>query len=340
MVKRVGHLFERIVRFETLCQAAHQAARGLWRRRSVASFLLDLEPEVLALQRELLDGSYRPRPFRSFVITDPKPRMISAAAFRDRVVHHALCAAMEPAFERYAIFDSYACRRGKGNHAAVRRVQQFSRRFAWYGKLDVRHFFENVDHDVLAGLLRRRFKDRRALDLTQVILDAGGRIPGTGLPIGNLTSQHFANYYLGRLDHFAKETLRIRGWVRYMDDMILFGPDKSTVRDLAGRVENFLASELRLEVKREANIVAPVHIGVPFLGFRIWPRLLRMDGSRARRFRARFRALEASFAAGESDEEARLRSACSLVGWAAQADTTGLRRSFFGRLAADRRDRV
>ena len=148
------------------------------------------------------------------------------------------------------------------------------------------------------------------------------------------------NYYLGRLDHFVKETLRIRGWVRYMDDMILFGPDKSTVRDLAGRVENFLASELRLEVKQEATIVAPVHIGVPFLGFRIWPRLLRMDGSRARRFRARFRALEASFAAGESDEEARLRSACSLVGWAAQADTTGLRRSFFGRLAADRRDRV
>ena len=340
MAKRVGHLFERIVRFESLCQAAHLAARGLWRRRSVASFLLDLEPEVLALQRELLDGRYRPRPFRSFVITDPKPRVISAAAFRDRVVHHALCAAMEPTFERYAIFDSYACRRGKGNHAAVRRVQQLSRRFKWYGKLDVRHFFENVDHAVLVGLLRRRFKDRRALEQSQVIVDAGGRIPGTGLPIGNLTSQHFANYYLGHLDHFTKETHRIRGWVRYMDDMILFGPDKSTVRERAARVETFLASELRLEVKQEASIVAPVHTGVPFLGFRVWPRLLRMDGSRVRRFRARFRALEASFTAGEIDEEARLRSACSLVGWAVQADTTSLRRSFFERLDADRRGRV
>ena len=340
MAKRIGHLFERIVRFESLCQAAHQAARGLWQRRSVAAFLLDLEPDVLALQRELLDGSYRPRPFRSFMITDPKPRVISAAAFRDRVVHHALCAAMEPAFERYAIFDSYACRKGKGNHAAVQRVKQFCRRSTWYGKLDVRHFFENVDHAVLAGLLRRRFKDRRALDLSQVILDAGGRVPGTGLPIGNLTSQHFANYYLGHLDHFAKEDLRIRGWVRYMDDMILFGPDKETVLDLAGRVETFLASELLLEVKQEATIVAPVHIGVPFLGFRVWPRLLRMDGSRVRRFRARFRALDASFTAGEIDEETRLRSACSLVGWAAQADTSGFRRSFFERLTADRRSRV
>ena len=340
MAKRTGHLFERIVRFESLCQAAHRAARGLWRRRPVAAFLLDLEPGVLALQRELLDGSYRPRPFCTFVITDPKPRVISAAAFRDRVVHHALCAALEPAFERYAIPDSYACRTGKGNHAAVQRVRQLCRRSPWYAKLDVRHFFENVDQAVLLRLLRRRFKDRRALDLVEVILDAGGPAPGKGLPIGNLTSQHFANFYLGHLDHHAKEVLRIRGWVRYMDDLVLFGPDRAAVRDLASRVEAFLASELRLAVKREASIVAPVHVGVPFLGFRIWPRRLRMDGARLRRFRARFRALEASFEAGEIGEEERLRAACSLVGWAAQADTTGLRRSFFGRLDADRRSRV
>ena len=340
MAKRTGYLFERVVRFESLCEAAHRAARGLWRRRSVAAFLLDLEPEVLALQRELLDGSYRPRPFRSFEITEPKPRVISAAAFRDRVVHHTLCAALEPAFERYAIADSYACRKGKGNNAAVKRVQQLCRRSPWYGKLDVRHFFENVDQAVLVRLLRRRFKDRRALDLVEVILDAGGLVPGRGLPIGNLTSQHFANFYLGHLDHFAKEILRIRGWVRYMDDMVLFGPDKDAVRDRAARVEAFLASELHLEVKQEATVVAPVHVGVPFLGFRIWPWQLRMDGARLRRFRARFRALEASFEAGEIDEEARLRSACSLVGWAAQADTRRLRRSFFERLDADRRVRV
>ena len=336
-MRRTGFLFEQITSFESLCCAARAASKGLWRRPSVAAFLVDLEPEVLALQRELLDGSYRPRPFRTFVITDPKPRVISAAAFRDRVVHHALCAALEPTFERHAISDSYACRKGKGNHAAVRRVQQLSRRSPWYGKLDVRHFFENVDHPVLVRQLRRRFKDARALALADLIIATGASSPDKGLPIGNLTSQHFANFYLGHLDHFAKEVLRVRGWVRYMDDVILFGPDKVAVRDLASRVEAFVVSELRLEVKHEVSIVAPVHVGVPFLGFRIWPRLLRLDSSRVRRLRARFRALETSFEAGAIDEEVRLRSACSLVGWAAQADSLVLRRSFFERLAADRR---
>jgi len=127
-MKRAGHLFAQVVAFDALCAAARRAARGLWRNRSVAAFLLDLEPEVLALQRELVGGTYRPRPPYTFPIADPKPRTISAAAFCDRVVHHALCAALEPALERFATADSYACRRGKGNHAAVRRVQALSRR--------------------------------------------------------------------------------------------------------------------------------------------------------------------------------------------------------------------
>jgi len=330
-VRRVGHLFEQIVEFEALCAAAHRAARGLRRRRSVAAFMVDLELEVLALQRELLAGTYQPWPFRTFVISDPKPRTISAAAFRDRVVHHAICAAMEPVFERYAIHDSYACRPGKGNHAAVRRVQALSRRFAWYGKLDVRHFFENVDLGVLMELLERRFKDRRALELARIVLAAGARQPGKGLPIGNLTSQHFANLYLGHLDHHAKERLRIRGWVRYMDDMILFGEGKASVHGRLADVERFLDAELHLEIRPEVSITAPVHVGVPFLGFRIWPRQVRLDRSRARRFRARFRDLEAAYARGDVDEPARLRAASSLIGWAEQGDTRGLRRTFFAR---------
>jgi RNA-directed DNA polymerase len=333
-LRRIGHLFEQIVEFGSLCDAARRAARGLRGRRSVAAFMVDLEPEVLALQRELVAGSYRPRPFRTFVITDPKPRTISAAAFRDRLVHHAVCAAMEPVFERYAIHDSYACRRGKGNHAAVRRVQALSRRMPWYGKLDVRHFFENVDLEVLMDMLRRRFKDRRALDLVQVVLDAGARVPGKGLPIGNLTSQHFANLYLGHMDHIALEELRIRGWVRYMDDVILFGSDREIVGRHQVEVERYLATRLRLVIRAEATIIAPVHVGIPFLGFRIWPRQVRLDRSRARRFRERFRALERGFDRGAIDEDSRVRAACSLVGWAEQADSLGLRRSFFARRRA------
>ena len=335
-MRRTGHLFEQVVAFDALCAAARRAARGLWRNQSVASFLLDLEPEVLTLQRELLGGTYRPRSPRIFVIADPKPRTISAAAFRDRVVHHALCAAIEPVLERFATADSYACRRGKGSHAAVRRVQALARRFPWYAKLDVRHYFANVDLGVLAALLRRQLKDRRALALVSVILNAGAVEPGKGLPIGNLTSQHLANFYLGHADHAAKETLGVPGWVRYGDDMILLGPDKASVREHAARVEEYLAAALRLEVKREASILAPVRVGVPFLGFRIWPRQIRLDAARARRFRRRFRALEAAAAEGRIDEEAQARSAASLAGWAAQAETLAFRRSFFERLDADR----
>jgi len=335
-MKRAGHLFAQVVAFDALCAAARRAARGLWRNRSVAAFLLDLEPEVLALQRELVGGTYRPRPPYTFPIADPKPRTISAAAFCDRVVHHALCAALEPALERFATADSYACRRGKGNHAAVRRVQALSRRFPWYAKLDVRRYFASVDLAVLAALLRRRFKDRRALDLISVILEAGAVAPGRGLPIGNLTSQHLANFYLGHADHAAKETIGVRGWVRYMDDMILLGPDKASVRKQAASVDEYLAAVLRLEVKREASILAPVRVGVPFLGFRIWPRQIRLDAARARRFRRRFRALDAAAEEGRIDEEAQARSAASLAGWAAQADTLAFRRSFFERLDACR----
>jgi RNA-directed DNA polymerase len=296
--------------------------------------LAELEREVLALQRELLDGAYRPRPLTTFQITDPKPRTISAAAFRDRVVHHALCAAMSPAFERFAVHHSYACRKGKGNRAAVIQVQRLTRRHGWFCKLDVRHFFETVDHRTLEDQLARRFKDRRALALVGRLLEVGETAPGVGLPIGNLTSQHFGNFYLGHLDHHALEVLRVGAWVRYMDDLLLFGPDKDRVRAWAQGAAEFLEGPLKLSVKREATVLAPVHVGVPFLGLRIWPAQIRLDGARARRFRRRFRRLEADLAAGRIDADGRERSAQSLVGWAAQADTVAFRRSFFARLEA------
>jgi len=334
-VRREGHLFERIASFEALCAAARRAGRGLTHRPAVAGFLVDLEPEVLALQRELRDGSYRPRPLASFAIADPKPRIIRAAAFRDRVVHHGLCAAMEPSFERFADFDSYACRPGKGNHAAVTRVQGLGRRHRWFARLDVARFFDSVDHGVLLGQLRRRFKDRRALSLVEVLLEAGSCTPGRGLPIGNLTSQHFANFHLGHLDHHARQHLRPGGWVRYMDDVVLFGPDRGTLRRQLRGAEAYLAEELGLALRPDATRVAPVSSGIPFLGFRVWPAVVRLDPRTRRRFRRRARVLERRYRRGEIDEAARLRSASGLIGWTEQADARGLRRALYARMRRD-----
>ena len=326
-MRRAGPAFDQVASFGPLCRAAREAARGLKHRRSVAAFLAVLEPEVLALERELLDSSYQPRPLVTFHIRDPKPRTISAAAFRDRVVHHALCTALEPRFERYADPDSWACRKGRGNHAAVRRLQALTRRHPWYVKLDVRHFFETVDHGVLLDLLHRLVRDRRVLDLTTTILAAGAKEPGLGLPIGNLTSQHFGNLLLGKLDHHLREHVRVPAMVRYMDDIVLLGPDRAAVRLLRNGAARFVERELRQQIKTEATRLGPVSIGVPFLGFRVWPDLVRLDAARARRFRARVRGLERALAAGAIGEEVAARRARSVFGWAEQADSLAFRRS-------------
>lgn len=330
----MGFLFESVANFESLLKAARRAARGLRQRPAVARFLADIEVEVLALERELLSGTYNPQPPTTFRIKDPKPRIISAAAFRDRVVHHALCAVLEPSFERYADPCSFACRQGKGNLAAVKKAQALSRRFAWSIKLDVRHFFETVDLRVLEGMLLRRFPDRPLLELVRVILRAGAASPDRGLPIGNLTSQHFGNFYLGRFDHHAREVLRVPAMVRYMDDILLFAHDKEDVRWLGEQAGLFLGDTLHVEVKDEATVIAPVHVGIPFLGFRIWPRLIRFDGARARRFRRHFRALERARIGGLTSEEEAARRAQSLFGWAAQAQTFHFRRTFLARLGS------
>ncbi len=328
-MKRAGHLFAQVADFSALCAAARRAARGKGQSQSAASFLFHLETEVLKLQRELIDGGYQPRPYRTFFVSDPKPRTISAADFRDRVAHHALCAALEPLFERAAISDSYACRPGKGSHAAARRARAFSRRYGYFLKLDIRKFFENVDHEVLKAGLRRLVKDARLLQLAGCIIGHGapGSAAGKGLPIGNLTSQHFANHYLCPLDHFIKQQLKVRGYLRYMDDLLLFSAAKESLRDARRRIQEFVEQELKLELKDEASVLAPVSEGIPFLGLRLWPKLVRLDGPGKRRLVYALRQGAQGLASGRLSEDALAASLRSRLGHAAHADTLALRRS-------------
>lgn len=331
MTSSRGPLFDQVARFDALRKAALVAARGHGASRPVAAFLADLERECLALERELLAGAWWPRPLSTFRIRDPKPRTISAAAFRDRVVHHAVCAVLAPRFEARADPDSYACRPGRGNHAAVRRTQALCRRHEWYAKLDIRHFFETVPHAPLRARVAAVAPDPALLELLDRILAVGASGPGpVGLPIGNLTSQHFGNFYLGALDQYARRTLRVPAMVRYMDDVLVFGPDKATVRRWADAVGAWVPARLGLEVKTEATVVAPVRVGLPFLGFRVWPRLLRLDGARARRFRRRLRTLARLLAAGVLTEAQAQRRGGAVVAWAAHGDTLRFRQRVVG----------
>jgi hypothetical protein len=239
---------------------------------------------------------------------------------------------LEPLFERAAIFDSYACRPGKGSHAAIERAQSFARRFRYFLKLDVRKFFENADHAVLKAGLRRLVKDPRLLALADRIIDHGapGSPPGKGLPIGNLTSQHFANHYLSPLDHFIKQAQRVRGYVRYMDDMLLFADSRDSLHEAHRRISEFAQHHLKIALKSEATILAPVSEGVPFLGLRLWSRIARLDGPAKRRLICNLKLTARDLADGRQSEEDSAASMRSRLAHAAHADTLNLRRSLHG----------
>lgn len=327
-MKRQYGLFCQLTRFDNLLLAARKAARGKHDRLAVAEFEFYLEREVLALQSELKEGCYKPGEFFTFEIRDPKPRRICAAPFRDRVVHHAICNVLAPVFERRLIFDSYACRPGKGSHAAVKRVQEISRRYAFFLKLDIRKYFDSVDHSVLKSLLKRYLKDRPLLELLERIIDNSSPWtgPGKGLPIGNLTSQYFANIYLGELDHFLKERHETKGYIRYMDDMLVFASNKPELHELLVLIRQFLDQKLCLQLKTSALLLAPVTQGVPYLGFRIWPGLLRVDKRSLRRLRRRLRSVENAYSNNRMDIDRLGNSVASMFAHVANADTLHLRR--------------
>jgi len=313
---------------EAVLAAVRQAARGKTLSADTRDFLLAMPSSAIALHRELCDGSYRPGVFRSFQITDPKPRLISAAPFRDRVVHHALISELESLFERAMLPNSWGCRRGKGTHKAVHAVQQMVRSNKYALRMDVRHFFETLDHEVLVRLLFRRIKSPSQLALAKVFATqvVPGSAHGKGVAIGNLTSQHFANLYLSPLDRHIVSGLRCKSYARYMDDLVLLGDNAAQLWEWACAIDMFARNRLQLTMKHAVTSVTPVHAGIPFLGFRIYPGTMRLDSARTWRFLKRYRSFVRLDARGGINDhvEARCRS---LLSWVAMANTWHWRKS-------------
>ncbi|MEN8260451.1 MAG: RNA-directed DNA polymerase [Pseudomonadota bacterium] len=344
-MKRLGQVWAEVVSFENLLLAYRKARMGKGRSPAVAHFALNLERELLTLQAQLHDGSYQPGAYRLFTVYERKPRLIAAAPFRDRVVHHAVMNSIEPPLDRRFIDDSYACRKGKGVHAAVDRYQGWANRYAYALKMDVQQYFPSIDHGILKQKLRRCIKDDRLLRLLDRIIETSPEtemqpdwFPGDdlftplerrrGIPIGNLTSQFFANLYLDDLDHYLKETLRCAACLRYVDDIVVLGDDKTRLREIREAVRDRLAGDrLRLH-PRKAHIM-PVSAGIDFLGYRVFPekRLLRNDNGH--RFARKLRRFAKAYAEGRMDWEDFNPSVQSWIGHACHADTLGLRRVVF-----------
>jgi len=301
-LKRYGNLYEEIVSFENLLLASKKAFRGKRDRPKVAEFYFELEKELIHLREELLNKTYEPRLLRTFLIYEPKEREIGASDFRDRVVHHAVCNVIEPIFERSFIYHSYACREGKGTHRAIKDAQCFSRKYRYFLKCDIRKYFASIDHKILKLILAKKFKDPDLLRLLYIIISSSGPDSNEkGLPIGSLTSQHFANLYLDVFDHYIKDSLRIKAYLRYMDDFILFSDEKPELHFLYVKMKNFLGSELQLQLKENATVLAPVTDGVPFLGFRIFPNMIRLKRENKKRALKKIKLVNKAFCSGKLD---------------------------------------
>lgn len=344
-MKRVGNLWPDIVAWENLMEA-RIAARGKRHRADVARFLFDLEPNLCWLQRELEDGSYRPGPYRSFWIHDPKARLISAAVFRDRVAHQALTRVMEPVFERRFTDYSFASRKGFGQHAALAKARTACLHHPYVLKCDIRKYFPSIDHEILKELLGRVVKCKPTLALTARIIDGSNGqeevldwFPGDtlftpierrrGLPIGNQTSQFFANVYLNPLDHFVLRELRPALYLRYVDDFVLFGEEAAELERMRGRIGEFL-EELRLRPHAKKNRVYRVSGGFTLLGWRLTPGRTRLARTNVVRMRRRLRGMAKSYHAGHLQFGDLRQRVQAWLGHARFGDTWGLRRNLFG----------
>ena len=343
-MKSFKHLYEQVCNWDNLYLAYRKARKGKRGRPPAASFEFDLEANLVELRHELQAKSYRPGGYSSFYIHEPKRRLISAAPFRDRVVHHALCNVIEPLFDRSFIFDSYANRVGKGTHAALDRAQEYTRRYPYVLQCDVQQFFPSLDLAILRETLVRKLADPDVLWLIDGILASGLGVlaeeydmewfPGDdllaatrprGLPIGNLTSQFWANCYLNPFDHFVKRELRCGGYVRYVDDFLLFAQDQSTLWAWHQCLVSYLAG-LRLTIHPGAH-PRPVSEGIPFLGFVVYPTHRRLKRRKVVHFRRKLREQMRSYRAGTLPAS---QVSASVLGWinhARYGDTWGLRRT-------------
>lgn len=354
MAKTYRDLYSTITSFENLYLAWRKARKGKRGQPEVAAFEFGLERNLFQLQEELQTRSYRPGPYHSFYIHEPKRRLISAAPFRDRVVHHALCRVIEPIFERSFIHDSYANRVDKGTHRALDRCTEFMRRYRYVLPCDVRQFFPSIDHMILRRILTDKIVDSAVGWLVDRILDGGVGVlaeeysmtwfPGDdllaatrprGLPIGNLTSQFWANVYLNDLDHYIKRELKCPAYLRYVDGFLLFDNDLSRLHAWREAVVEKLAS-LRLALHTGRAQPRPVTEGVSFLGFNVFPTHRRLRRHKAVFARRHLKQLFIAYAGGKISLGQLHEPVQGWVNHARYGDTWGLRRSILSAQAFSR----
>lgn len=347
-MKPITDLFEQIIAFDNLYFAAREALLCKRRKTAPAKFYLNLGKKLIELQEALISGTYKTGAYKTFYIYEPKKRLISAAPFVDRVVHHAICRVIEPLFDKSFIYDTYACRKGKGTHAAINRFTQFARRYRYALKCDIKKFFPSIDHEILKAQIRKRIGDEKLLQLIDMIIDHSNPqeavhdyFPGDdlftpyerkkGLPIGNLTSQFFANIYLNRFDHYIKDDLGIKAYIRYVDDMVYFHDDISYLLDIHKTSQEYL-NQFRMLLHPNKCHIFQTSKGIPFLGFIIFPdhRLVRRES--VTRYKRRLKKMQKYYREGLIEPSSVRASVHSWIGHVKHGDSYGLRKKILGEI--------
>ncbi len=344
-MKRFGNLFPQIIKFENLLIASRKAQKGKRYRDNVLRFNFNLENELIELKRSLINKTYCPKAYKTFYIKEPKERMISAATYGDRVVHHAICNVIIPIFERSYIYDSYANRKHFGTHRAIKRFTKFARSSRYVLQCDLQKYFPSIDHQILKQQIRHKIKCQDTIWLIDKIIDnSNEQIPvieyfpndnlltpierRRGLPIGNLTSQLLSNVYLNHFDHFVQDTIQLgienKKYLRYVDDFALFSDDLDFLKQSRIYIEQYLQS-LRLKIHPIKSQIFETKQGANFLGFRIFPTHIRVRAENLHRAKNRLYKMRKAY---HSHQIPLLQISRSLQSWFAHlqhGDTWKLR---------------
>lgn len=343
-MKRAKGLYSEIIAFDNVLLATRKARKGKRYNASTALFELAVEKNIFRIMEILKAKTWEPGQYTDFFIHDPKTRLISAAPYFDRVIHHALITIIEPVIGKSFICDSYACVKDKGTHKAVFRYRDYQKKYPYVLKCDIKKYFQNIDHEILFLQVRRKIKCKDTLWLIKRIIDSRQcegdleYFPGDdlftpvtrpkGIPIGNLTSQFFANLYLNDFDHFIKEELKVDCYIRYCDDFVIFGDSKNRLGRLKADIMEYL-SGLRLKLHENKSRIFRVADGVDFLGYRIFPDHMRVRKSVVKHYRRKLKNMGLAYNKGKMDLPEINRSIQSWIGHVKHADSYGLRSELF-----------
>lgn len=324
MSKKIKNVYDKSLTFRSLLAAHNRAQKGKRYKPEIIEFNLNLEENLLDLGRDLKQKAYAPDAYKEFTVYEPKERLIQAASYRDRVVHQWYVEEfLKPYFVPQFIPNSYACLEGKGMHKASADIQSFMRIAQrqwgnfWIFKGDVRKYFQNINRKILISIIERKIADPDVLWLTYTIL---GSIDKVGLPIGNYTSQYYANIYLNQLDQYVFRRLKIKYYCRYMDDFMLLVPSKNEARDILEKIRDFLLKQLFLELNSKTQIF-PGYQGVNFCGYKTWVNKKRIRDTSKRKIKRRLSTLQTKYYCWEVDAEDIRQSLAAWRGFAMHADS-------------------